>query len=280
MLKKNDINIERKYIDEGYSGINFKRPAFEKMLKEIEENNIKIILTKDFSRLGREYIETSYYITRFFPEHNIRYIAINEKYDSIESNDDKEITIGLKGIMNDRYIKDISRKIKVVKEQQSEKGYYMGFIAPYGYEKIRLKDGRITIKIDENVCGIVKLIFQKTIEGINRKDIAELLNSTNIPTPMQYMKMTKSRGKKYYNKWTESIIYRIIKNRIYTGNTYRKKSTKDNYRQKKRSYIKMADRTIVPNTHPAIIDEITFEKVNSMFRTNIKKLKEYKEELK
>ena len=130
--KKNDIHIDKKYIDEGYSGINFARPAFEKMLKEIENNNIEIIITKDFSRLGREYIETSFYITRFFPEHSIRYIAINEEYDSFKKNNDsKEMMVGIKGIINDRYIKDTSKKIKEVKEQKYEKGYYMGFIAPF-----------------------------------------------------------------------------------------------------------------------------------------------------
>ena len=277
--RENDIHIDKKYIDEGYSGINFARPSFEKMLKEIENNNIETIITKDFSRLGREYVETSYYITRFFPEHNIRYIAINENYDSFKKNNDsKEMMVCIKGIINDRYIKDTSRKIKEVKEQKYEKGYYMGFIAPYGYKKIRAEDGKITLKIDENVCDIVKLIFQKTIEGISRKDIAELLNSLNVPSPMKYMKMTKSRGKMYADKWTEGIVYRIIRNITYTGNTYKRKSTKEDYRQKKRDYIRMVNRTVIPNTHPAIIDEITFEKANSMLRTNTKtnRLKSYK----
>ena len=277
--RKNNIHIDKKYIDEGYSGINFCRPAFEKMLKEIEQNNIETIITKDFSRLGREFIETSYYITRFFPEHSIRYIAINEDYDSVNKNNDaKEMMVGIKGWLNDRYIKDTSNKIKAVKEQKYGKGYYMGFIAPYGYKKIRLSDGKITLKIDENVCDIVKLIFQKIIEGMSRQDIAELLNSLNIPSPMQYMAMTKSRGKSYGDKWTPGIVYRIIRNRTYTGNTYKRKSTKKDYRQKKRDYIRIRDRAIIPNTHPAIIDEVTFENANSMLRTNTKtnRLKDYK----
>ena len=277
--RKNHIHIDKKYIDEGYSGINFCRPAFEKMIKEIQQNNIETIITKDFSRLGREYIETSFYITKFFPEHNIRYIAINEDYDSLKKNNDyKEMLVGIKGIINDRYIKDTSKKIKAVKEQKYEKGYYMGFIAPYGYKKIREKDGRITLKIDKNVSDIVILIFQKTIEGISRKNIAELLNSLNVPSPMTYMKMTKSRGKKYADKWTEGIIYRIIRNITYTGNTYKRKSSKEDYRKKKREYIRLADRTVIPNTHPAIIDEITFKKANSMLKTNTKtnRLKDYK----
>ena len=277
--RNNNIHIDKKYIDEGYSGINFARPAFKRMIKEIEKNNIETIITKDFSRLGREYIETSFYITKVFPEHSIRYIAINEDYDSFKKNNDsKELMVGIKGIINDRYIKDTSKKIKAVKEQKYEKGYYMGFIAPYGYKKIRGEDGRITLKIDEDVCDIVKLIFQKIIEGISRKDIAELLNSLYVPSPMLYMKMTKSNGKRYCDKWTAGIVYRIIRNITYTGNTYKRKSTKEDYRKKKRDYIRIVDRTIIPNTHPAIIDETTFEKANSMLRTNTKinRLKDYK----
>ena len=108
---------------------------------------------------------------------------------------------------------------------------------------------------------------------MSRKDIAELLNSLNIPSPMQYMEMTKSRGKNYYDKWTAGIIYRIIRNRTYTGNTYKRKSTKEDYRQKKRDYIRIRDREIIPNTHPVIINEETFEKykiTHVILKTNTK----------
>lgn len=112
---------------------------------------------------------------------------------------------------------------------------------------------------------------------MSRQSIAELLNFLNVPSPMQYMKMTKSRGKMYDDKWTAGIIYRIIRNITYTGHTYKRKSIKEDYRQKKRDYIKMAERIIISNTHPAIIDEITFKKANSMIRTNTKtnRLKDY-----
>ena len=199
--KRNNIHIDKRFIDDGYSGINFCRPAFEKMIREIESNNIDTIITKDFSRLGREFIETSFYITRFFPEHSVRYIAINESYDSYKKNNDsKEMMVAIKGIINDRYIKDTSMKVKAVKEQKIEKGYYMGFIAPYGYKKIRDENQKITLKEDEQVSFIVKNIFQEIINGKSREEIANNMNLKQIPPPMIYMNMTKSRGKNYYTE--------------------------------------------------------------------------------
>ena len=277
--KRNNIRIDKKFIDDGYSGINFCRPAFEQMLKESELNNVGTIITKDFSRLGREFIETSFYITRFFPEHNIRYIAINESYDSFKKNDDfQEMMVGVKGIINDRYIKETSRKIKSVKEQKTESGYYMGFIAPYGYTKIRANDNRITLIEDVKVSEIVKQIFQDIISGKSKKEIAEDLNFKGIDPPIIYMNMTKSRGKSYYDKWNSSIVYRIIRNITYTGNTYKRKSSKEDYRQKKRKYICLGSREIIKNTHPAIIDMETFVKANNTIRKNsvkINRLKDY-----
>lgn len=278
--RRNNILIHKKYIDDGYSGIHFQRPAFEEMLREIEKNNVDTIITKDFSRLGREFIETSFYITRFFPEHSIRYISINESYDSFDKNNDsKEMMVAIRGIMNDRYIRDTSIKIKAVKKQKTEEGNYMGFIAPYGYKKVRDKNKKITLEIDEATRAVVQYIFILIIDGKSRKDVADILNSMKIPTPMQYMEMTKSRGKNYYDKWTEGIIYRIVRNQTYTGNTYKRKSVKENYKQKKRDYISINDREVMYNTHPAIIDLETFEAANKLIKKNGKKvnrLKDYK----
>ena len=225
--KKNQIEIHKKYIDDGFSGINFSRPAFEEMLKEMEKGNIETIVTKDFSRLGREYIETTYYITRYFPEHNIRYIAINENYDSNRNkNDVDEVMIGIKGIMNDRYIKETSKKIQEVKKQKTQQGYYMGFIAPYGYKKIKDNTGKITLIPDEKAKTIIQRIFEEIANGKTRNQVAQNLNKEKILSPMEYLKMTKSKNKIYYDKWSPGIIYRIIRNQIYIGNTYKRKSSK------------------------------------------------------
>ncbi len=276
--KNNQIEIHKKYIDDGFSGINFSRPAFEEMLKELEKGNIGVIITKDFSRLGREYIETSYYITRYFPEHNIRYIAINENYDSIKNkNDIDEVMIGIKGIMNDRYIKETSKKIQEVKKQKTKQGYYMGFIAPYGYKKIKERNGKITLIPDEKVKNIVQRIFEDMANGKTRNQVAQSLNREKILSPMQYLKMTKSKNKTYYDKWSPGIIYSIIRNQIYIGNTYKRKSSKKNYRQKKRNYINQSKREIILNTHPAIISKELFKKANEKIRRNNEKTTRKKE---
>lgn len=276
--KKNQIEIHKKYIDDGFSGINFSRPAFEEMLKEMEKGNIETIVTKDFSRLGREYIETTYYITRYFPEHNIRYIAINENYDSnIQKNAIDEVMIGIKGIMNDRYIKETSKKIQEVKRQKTEQGYYMGFIAPYGYKKIRDNTGKITLIPDEKVKTIIQRIFKEIANGRTRNQVVQNLNNEKILSPMQYLKMTKSKNKIYYDKWSPGIIYRIIRNQIYIGNTYRRKSTKKIYRQKKREYIIQSKRDIILNTHPAIISKELYKKANEKIKRNHEKINRKKE---
>lgn len=277
--KNMGLIISKNYIDDGYTGINYNRPAFEEMLEDIKQNKIGTIITKDFSRLGREYIETGFYITKFFPENDIRYIAINENYDS-NSPDTmyNDIMIGFKSIMNDRYIKDASVKIKEIKRMKTQKGYYMGFIAPYGYVKEYAND-KITLRIDEFASKIVKRIFEEIASGKSRKELAEKLNEEGILSPMQYLKMTKSRNKNYFDEWSDKIIYRIIRNHTYTGDNVIRKSVKPNYKQPKRNYVAIRDREIMEKTHPAIISQVLFDEANSKIRQIKRKenrIKDYK----
>lgn len=271
--------VSKNYIDDGYSGINYDRPAFEEMAEDIKKGRINAVITKDFSRLGREYIETGYYITKFFPENNIRYIAINENYDSNSPNTMyNDIMIGFKSIMNDRYIKESSVKIKEIKKMKTQKGFYMGFIAPYGYVKEYAND-KITLKIDEFASKIVKRIFEEIANGKSRKEVAQRLNDEGILSPMQYLKMKKSRNKNYFDEWSDKIIYRIIRNHTYTGDNVIRKSEKLNYKQPKRNYVAIRDRKIMEKTHPAIISQALFNDANSKIRQIKRKenrIKDYK----
>ena len=264
---KNNMGIPQNYIDDGYSGINFDRPAIEQLRKDIENRKVKTVITKDFSRLGRDYIETAYFITEYFPKYNVRYISINDNYDSDNKDSQfNDLMIAVKSIMNDRVVRDASVKVTQIKKMKTRQGNFMGFIAPYGYKRTRINDIN-TLEIDENVSNIVIRIFEDIANGKSRAEIAEELNEEKIKTPMEYLKMTESSNKKYYYEWTDKIIYRIIKNDTYTGNTIERKSYKKNYRQKKREYIPIKERKVIKNTHPAIISEELFEKANKMLKT-------------
>ena len=266
-IERNRMTIYDYYIDDGYTGNNFDRPNFKRIIKDIKIGLINTVITKDFSRLGREYIETAYYITKFFPENNIRYIAINDNYDS-QNTMYNDIIIGFKSIMNDKYIKDTSMKIREIKRMKTNQGHYMGFMAPYGYIKEN-KNNKITLRIDNLAAKVVERIFKEVASGVSTKEVANSLNKEKILPPMQYLKMTKSRNKNYYDEWSDKIIYRIIRNHTYTGDNVIRKSVKPNYKQLKRTWVAIKDREIKESTHPPIVTQELFEEANS----NIKRLK-------
>lgn len=265
-VEKINLKIDKEYIDDGFSGGNFDRPGFEELLNDIYNGKISTIITKDLSRLGRDFIETSYYLFEFFPKYNIRYIAINDHYDSDSKNNVlDESMITLKNVINDRYIHDSSVKRKQVAELKTKNGEFIGFIAPYGYKVVK-KDNKRTLEIDEYSSMIVKRIFTDIALGKSREKVAKELNSEKILSPVIYMNMTLSRNKKYYCDWSDKIIYRILKNETYIGNTVIRKSEKRNYKQKKRTIIPIRDREVIKNTHPAIISEKLFKEANSKLR--------------
>ncbi len=271
--KQMDFSIDKEYIDDGYSGIYFDRPGFEKLIKDIEAGKISTVITKDISRLGREFIDTAYYISEYFPKHNVRYIAINDKYDSNDlDNSMKEIMVNIRAIVNDRFVKDTSIKRTKTAISKTENGEFIGFLAPYGYRVVK-KDGKRTLEIDEYAAGIVKRIFTEIASGLTRNAVAEKLNNDKILTPFLYMNMTPSRNKFYYYDWSDKIIYRILKNKTYTGATIIRKSLKTNYKQKKRTVIAIRNREVKENTHPKIISLDLYEKANSKLRTMRRKEK-------
>lgn len=264
--KRMDLSIDKEYIDDGYSGINFDRPGFEKMIEDIEAGKISTIITKDMSRLGREFIDTAYYISEYFPKHDVRYIAINDKYDSNDpDNTTKGIMVNIRAIVNDRFVKDTSLKRTKTAISKTENGEFIGFLAPYGYKVVK-KNGIRTLEIDEYAASIVKRIFTEIASGKTRNEVAEELNNDKVIPPVIYMNMTPSKNKSYYYDWSDKIIYRILKNKTYTGATIIRKSLKKNYKQKKRTVIAIRDREIKENTHPAIISPDLYEEANSKLR--------------
>lgn len=265
--KRMNFEIDKEYIDDGYSGINFDRPAFEKLKADIDKGLIATIVTKDMSRLGREFIETAYYISEFFPKNEVRYIAINDEFDSNDSdNINNDIMVGIRSILNDRLVKDTSVKRQQVAYSKTSDGEFIGFIAPYGYKIIKNNKKR-TLEIDEYAAGIVKRIFMSIAIGKTRSEIAEELNKDKILPPFLYMNMTLNKNKKYYNDWSKNIIYRILKNETYLGKLVVRKSIKMDYKQKKRVAVPIRDRQTKNNTHPAIISESLFNEANLKIKT-------------
>jgi len=261
------------YIDDGYSGVSFDIPAFEKLKDDIESGSIGTVITKDMSRLGRNFIETAYYIGEYFPRNNVRYIAINDQFDS-DSPDahEQQIMMEIKALINDRYVKEVSTKRKQVAAAKTEEGQFIGGMAPYGY-KIKKENGKRTLEIDAYSAGIVKRIFSEVASGRTRREVADGLNRDGIMPPIIYMNMTQSETKKYYFDWSDKIIYRILKNKTYTGKIVKRTSSKRDYHQKKREFIPIRDRETIDHCHPGIITDKLFDKANNQLKTMKRKEK-------
>ncbi len=273
--KSMGLNIDREYIDDGYSGVNFDRPAFENLKNDIDNHLISIVITKDMSRLGRNFIDTAYYISEYFPKNNVRYIAINDNFDSNNPNNEgQKIILNIQSIINDRYVKDVSDKRKRTAMLKTESGEYIGVYAPYGY-KIKKVDNKRTLEIDEYSANIVKKIFTEIASGKTRQEVSLELNNLKIIPPMVYLNMTSGKGKKYSYDWSDKIVYRIIKNHTYTGSIVKRKTEKLSHYQKKRTVIPIRDRKIINHCHPAIIKEELFDAANSRLREMKRKEKNF-----
>ena len=251
------------FVDDGYSGGNFERPQFKKLIKEIEKGNISTVITTDTSRLGRDFIETSQYMFKYFPEHNIRYIAILENFDTANPNGVEDM-IPFQTIINDWYLKDISKKIKSVRQNKMRQGLYMGSTVPYGYR--RTKDNNCKFEIDEYSSQIVKRIFKMKLEGMTPTMIARTLSAEKIETPSIYS------GRNISNNgylWGISTINQILKNQIYIGNLVQRKYGKVNYKSRKKVKLDECEWIIAENFVEPIISKEDFRIVQEMKLKNI-----------
>lgn len=246
--KENKYNIYNEYIDDGYSGTNFCRPAFQKMIKDIEAKKVNMVITKTLSRLGRDYIETGRYIEQYFPEHEVRYIAVLDDVDTyLDKNSEM---IAFKNVMNDYYAKETSKNIKRTKYKKIEDGFYYTTFAPFGYKKI---DVRGNVVIVESQAQIVRRIFKEFINGKGCYQIAKLLNKEGIPRPASQIQMTSKR----YNDdelWNHNAIRRIITNEAYIGNIVQHKKRKISYKSKKEIKVPKEEQIVFQNHHEPIID--------------------------
>ena len=194
------------YVDDGYSGTNFNRPDFKNLINDIELGNVNLVITKDLSRLGRDYIETGYYLEKYFPLKNVRYIALNDGIDTFDDNN----------ASNDMYAKDISKKVRSSLITKAINGEDIKAFEPYGYKKDEL-DKKKTV-IDYEVADVVKKIFEMYYKGVNKKQICNFLNENKVCTPIEH----KRKYTNYYNPnrktnlWSATMVTKILRDRIYT----------------------------------------------------------------
>ena len=269
-VKENNYIIIKEYVDDGFSGTNFDRPAFKKMMKDMEAGKINMIITKDMSRLGRDYIGTGELIEKYFPNNNIRYIAVNDGIDTFIDNTNNDIA-PFKAIMNDMYAKDISKKIKSSLHSRMKDGLYVSGRCPFGYQKDPSNKNHLII--NEEQAEVVKLIFNLALSGNTNHSIAKYLTEQKYKTPSSYYNFwwnTNCVSQKY-GLWTDTTIKQILTNKIYIGDTIQAKTKKINYKLKKTIKNNPNDYIIVENTHEAIIDKNTFNYVQTLLPKNVKR---------
>ncbi len=241
------------YVDDGYSGTNYDRPAFRQLIEDIQDGEVSTLITKDLSRLGRNYLETGTYIEVFFPNHNVRYIAINDGVDSID-NAQMDIT-PFRNIINEMYAKDTSRKIKSALHARRMQGKYMATTAPFGYQKDEKDHNHLVI--DEVTAPVVELIFSIAEEGVGLHTICNRLRKAKVIKPSFYKKEMFERytdEEKMYD-WDTAYVSKILRNPVYAGNlTVAERPTKT-MRSKKRQYIPYAEREVIYGTHEPIIEQ-------------------------
>ena len=260
-VKNNRLSVYDVYIDDGYSGTNFDRPDFQRMIGDIEAGKVNMVITKDLSRLGRDYIMTGHYMERYFPEKRVRYISLLDGIDTGVESTANDIT-PFRAIMNDMYAKDISRKIKSVKRDKQRKGQFIGGKPVYGYKMHPTEKNKIVV--DEEAAVVVRRIFAMALDGISCRKIAAKLNEEGVPTPAAYAGLTVPNPGPYTGLWSSERISEMLQNETYIGNMVQGRTIKISY--KSRKYLKQ-DRenwVVVEGTHEPLVDNETFRKVRML----------------
>lgn len=258
-LEEHDYILTKEYVDDGYSGTTFDRPGFNQLIKDIEDNKINMVITKDLSRLGRDYIQSGYYIEQYFPAKKVRYISILDSVDTFLDTNNNDIA-PFKSLFNDMQSKDTSKKIRSILKDKKKQGLFLGNSPSFGYKKDP-KDKHKLI-IDHEVSPVVKRIFTLALEGNSVNKICFILNKEKIITPSIYKGYNTNKRHTHPEIWTASSVYNILKNRIYTGDMVQGIQKKLNYKSKKRIINSQKEWIVKQDTHEAIISKEVFEIVN------------------
>lgn len=257
--------IVKEYVDDGYTGTNFDRPGFKRMIEDIEAGIIDTVITKDLSRLGRERLGVGHYTEIYFPEHNVRYIALLDNIDTYFDAGMNDMA-PFKGVINDMYVRDISKKIRSSLIERKKAGNFLGVTAPYGYQKD--PNNKFHLIINEKEAEIVKRVFRLYLEGNGLTRIAQILTKDGVPVPGESRNIGKTRKTALYSSWKQTTIRRILDNRVYLGELVQFKRRKINYKSKRRITVPEEERYICKGTHEAIIDEESFNAVQNILKRN------------
>ncbi len=259
------------YVDDGFSGITYDRPAFRRMINDIENGKVNCVIVKDLSRFGRDYIETGRYLERYFPEQNVRFISVTDHIDSFVQAYD--MLLPIKNIFNEQYARDISRKIHASIRTKQQAGEFIGAFASYGYRKSPSDKNKLVI--DEYAAAVVRQIFELYNRGYGKLRIAALLNGEGILCPSAYK---NANGEPYKNAfhtdtpsfWSYSTISRILQNELYVGNMVQGRKTQ--HMRGKAKTKQKKDWVIVQGTHDAIIEMETWQKTQDLLKQRTRNL--------
>jgi DNA invertase Pin-like site-specific DNA recombinase len=278
-----DFAVYDTYIDDGFTGTDFNRPSFQRLLEDMKNRNINCVIVKDLSRLGRNYIEVGNYIEQVFPLFNIRFIAINDGVDSFKNpSSTNTILVPFKNLINDEYSRDTSIKIRSSLNGKKKKGEFIGAFPSYGY----IKDSKDKHKliIDEVAADVVRKIFYwYANDGLGKIAICHRLNDLGILNPTGHKKLELRQNYNNYGiqnntyTWTPSTIRNILSNEVYIGNTVQGKRRTKSYKVHKVEAVPKDEWVRVENTHKAIIDKETFEKAQDLSRRDTKVSQKTKE---
>ena len=265
-------------VDDGFSGSSFERPAFKEMMADIKAGKTNCVIVKDLSRFGRNYLDAGEYIEKIFPFLGVRFIAINDNFDSErERTSSDDMMIPFKNLINEAYCRDISVKIRSQLEIKRKRGEYLGSFAAYGYRKSETDKNQLVI--DEYAADVIRDIFKWKLEGASPKAIADRLNSAGILSPMEYK---KSLGMKYATSfkanvkalWSAASIIRVLKNPLYIGVLTQGKETTPSYKVHKRISKDEEEWAVVQDSHEAIITKSDFDKVQKVLALDTRTCKD------
>ena len=267
-VKKQGWHLAKTYVDDGYSGTNFQRPSFQNMIKDIENGLINCVITKDLSRLGRNYLDCGLYLEVFFPEHNVRYIAVNDGVDTLNKSA-MDIT-PFRNILNEMYSADVSVKIKSAYRARFQQGKFMGTTAPYGYVKDPADHNHLLI--DDKVAHVVREIFDLALAGNGIAKIRKHINKQHILRPAAYAVEQGATGYERYFEgneenryiWSENSVRGILRSPIYAGNLAGYKRIAANMKSKKRPSKLPEEWEVIPDTHEGIVTQEEFDTVQQL----------------